>query len=254
MPVVPPPDPWLSENSVWQLIESGSYRIDLPAWARICEGNRTVLDLGCGYGRVAHFLSRSGCRIIGIERDPGTGSDFRRLAVSPDTRVVIGDVLELDRTDLDPRQFDRILAPQQLIQILGGNRGRHTLISQVRRRLSPSGVAAFAFCPDLPQDSFELDLSPDRFRSGGWTYESRPVSIESREERVEVTRIRSRTSPAGRSVTSSMVTRFDRLPADRFRSELEAGGLVVDRMIPLAATGEHVASTIAIARSPDPAT
>lgn len=246
----PPPEPWLSESSIWQEVESGSYQIDLPEWNRLAgRATGSILDLGCGTGRVAHRLAEAGHAVVGVERDPGIAADYRRLSAGRDAEVVVGDVLDL-HLDPDrslPGRFGLVIAPQQLVQIVGGTEARGRLFARVAALLPAGGTAAFAFTPDLPDRSLELDLLPDLREVSGWVYSSRPVSIEAADDRVEVTRIRKRVSPDGSLAESASVIGFDRLRPERLERELDAAGLEPAGTISLPATTEHVASLILVA-------
>lgn len=247
---VPPPAPWISEESVWQQVESGSYQVDLPAWERIAAGTTgPVLDLGCGTGRVAHHLARAGLKVIGIERDPGIAADFNRVAGELDAEAMTGDVHDLPKA-VGPVIFDLILGPQQLIQILGGATARRRLLEGVASRLAPGGRVAFALVPSLPERSVALDLLPDIREAAGWIYSSRPVSIEAGPDRIEIARLRSRVSPDGEFAESVEVTGFDRLSPAGLTAELNAVSLQIEETTDLPATDEHVASVILTARRP----
>lgn len=243
--------PLNSEAAIWQAVESGGYVVDLPFWERIVAESLTpAIDLGCGIGRVAHHLARSGVPVLGVERDAGMAAEFARHSPGSHARVLVGDVLELPGLFPATARFDRILAPQQLIQILGGALARKRLLSGTASMLSPGGVAAFALAPELPDRSVELDLPPDELSLDGWTWSSRPVSIEAAFDRIEVTRIREQRSPAGERTVGVSVVRFDRLDPPRFRIELEAAGLIPHGTVRVPHTDLHVGSLIMTARSP----
>lgn len=243
-----PPVPWISESSVWQEVESGSYRIDLPEWERLADGTDSpVLDLGCGTGRVARHLAEAGHTVVGVERDPGIAADYERLSPGPRATVVVADALHLAADPPPPGKFGLVVAPQQLVQTVGGAELRHLLIDGIAALLEPGAVAAFAFTPDLPQRSTELDLLPDLREISGWVYSSQPVSIEATADRVEVTRVRKRVSPAGELQETTVVIAFDRLEAEQLERELDEAGLSPREVIPLPATAEHVASLILVA-------
>lgn len=233
---------------MWQEVESGSYRIDLPAWQEIADGaSGPVLDLGCGTGRVAHHLAARGHRVVGIERDPGIAADYRRLASGGNATVSVADVVELGSHRPPSAGYGLVIAPQQLVQIVGGAAARRRLFSGVSALLPAGGKAAFAFTPDLPDRSLELDLLPDLRELAGWVYSSRPVSIEAAADRVDVTRIRKRVAPDGSMAESASVISFDRLAPDLLERELAAAGLTATGTIDLPETAEHVASLILVA-------
>jgi SAM-dependent methyltransferase len=69
----------------------------------------TVLDAGCGTGRVAIELARRGVVVVGVDRDPSMLSTARRLG--PDVTWVEADLAALaDLGDLPPgRAFDVVV-------------------------------------------------------------------------------------------------------------------------------------------------
>jgi SAM-dependent methyltransferase len=66
-------------------------------------GPRTVLDAGCGSGRVAIELARHGIEVVGVDVDPSMLNEARRRA--PDLAWVEADLTELDLG----RRFDVVL-------------------------------------------------------------------------------------------------------------------------------------------------
>jgi len=247
-PVTSPPAPWISEESVWQLVECGSYRVDLPHWEQLAAGVRgPVLDLGCGTGRVSRHLAGRGIRTVGVELDAGIAADFNRMAAPGLSEVVVGDVLDLASVPLPFERCELIIAPQQLIQIIGGAEARRRLLAGAASRLLPGGRIALALSPDLPDLSVELDLLPDQREVAGWLYSSRPVSIEASPGWIEVTRLRERVSPAGEHEESAVVTAFERLEPARLVRELSLAGLAPSGTAGLPETAEHVASLIVTA-------
>jgi SAM-dependent methyltransferase len=71
----------------------------------------TVLDAGCGTGRVAIELARRGCDVVGVDQDPGMLAEARRKA--PD--------LTWHEADLaDPAQTQALGGPFDVV-VLAGN-------------------------------------------------------------------------------------------------------------------------------------
>ena len=167
------------EASIWQLVESCAYRADLPVFLELTEGSGSVLDLGCGIGRVARHLAAAGRPVLGVDRDPQMVADLNRLAGEPRVGAITGDVTEIARLDLGRERFETIIAPQQLLHILGGKPARARLLSGVVQRLEPEGIAAFAISELVPQESQSLDILPDVREIDDWVYASRPVAVES---------------------------------------------------------------------------
>ncbi len=249
---------WNSEDSIWQLVECCGYDIDLPIWSRLARGSAgPVLDLGCGIGRIGHHLGQAGFPVIGVDSHPGVVADFNRAR--PDARVAAhtGDVTGSDMGLPAgatvggvpvPDRFERILAPQQLIQIVGGADSRARLLSAIVRRLSPGGVVALALTSALPEETLRLDLLPDVREISGWAYMSRPVLIESEAEAVVITRIRHRVSPEGELCETRDRIRFSRLTAAELAAEMKTAGLAPGEIIDIPSTEAHVGSTIVTGR------
>jgi SAM-dependent methyltransferase len=106
---------------------------------------RTVLDAGCGTGRVAAELARRGVEVIGVDGDPDMIAVSRARA--PDLRWLVTDLAELALPD----RFDVVLLAGNVVPyILPGLRAR--AITACARHLAPAGVllAGFVLRPDWP--------------------------------------------------------------------------------------------------------
>jgi SAM-dependent methyltransferase len=222
----------LSDAGLWQLVESDGYRVDLDIWAGLAAAfDGEVLDLGCGIGRVSHHLSRLGHPTTGIDCDPGLVEDFNRTRPEGSRPALTVDATGL----LDPGSplrgsvFDLVIAPQQLLQVLGGHEARMKLLVALPELTAPGGLAAFAICERLPETPVDYpDVPPDLRELDGWVHSSQPVSIETGPEAVTAVRNRKSLSPAG---------------------EAEAG-LEPAGSSPIPATDRHMASTLVLARRP----
>lgn len=103
---------------------------------------RSVLDGGCGTGRVARELARRGFDAVGADIDPEMLATARRKA--PDVPWVLGDLAELDLG----RTFDLVvLAGNVMIFLAPGSEGR--VLANLARHLAPGGrlVAGFQLQP-----------------------------------------------------------------------------------------------------------
>jgi SAM-dependent methyltransferase len=107
-------------------------------------GPGSVLDAGCGTGRVAQELSRRGHDVVGVDMDPGMLEAARRKA--PDLPFVQGDLadpaLEL------PGPFDTVvLAGNVLIFVAPGTEG--AVLANLAGRLAPGGrmIAGYSLAP-----------------------------------------------------------------------------------------------------------
>jgi SAM-dependent methyltransferase len=103
-------------------------------------GVHSVLDGGCGTGRVGRELARRGLDVVGVDIDPRMLDTARRRA--PQISWVLGDLadVELGRT------FDAIvLAGNVLVLVARGTEG--AVVTNMARHLPPDGllVAGFQF-------------------------------------------------------------------------------------------------------------
>jgi len=119
---------------------------------------RSVLDVGCGAGRLGEALkARQGCEVVGIEYDPRAAARARdRL-----DRVIVGDVERLD-ADFEPGRFDAVVCGD----ILEHLRAPEKLLRRIHRWLRPGG-AFVASVPNVRHHSVAGSLL-----GGNWTYES----------------------------------------------------------------------------------
>jgi SAM-dependent methyltransferase len=130
--------------------------VDMHGEATFVEGLgvRSVLDAGCGTGRVAIELARRGLDVVGLDADPGMLSPAR--AKAPDLEWVLGDLsgFELFETDGPEagrdtaapkrRRFDAVvLAGNVMIFVVPGTEG--AVLRQVAAHLGPGGLVVAGF-------------------------------------------------------------------------------------------------------------
>ena len=89
-------------------------------------GVRSVLDAGCGTGRVAIELARRGLEVVGLDADPGMLSAAR--AKAPDLDWVQADLSDFDLFEADGpgrlRRFDAaVMAGNVMIFVVPGTEG-----------------------------------------------------------------------------------------------------------------------------------
>jgi SAM-dependent methyltransferase len=105
----------------------------------------SVLDAGCGTGRVAIELARRGVDVVGTDVDPAMLATARRLA--PELPWIEADLAELDVG----RRFDAVvLAGNVLLFVAPG--GQPAVLARCAAHLAPGGalVAGFSVPPVRP--------------------------------------------------------------------------------------------------------
>jgi SAM-dependent methyltransferase len=130
--------------------------------ANLCQGQR-ALDLGCGDGRIAEYLSdRTGAHLTGLDYIPEAIRLAReRTAVKADRLAfVVGD---LNALDLPARRFDVILS----IDTIYFSQDYGRTIGQLAAALRPGGRMVFLYSygwePPAPPEEFDpATLAPER--------------------------------------------------------------------------------------------
>ena len=111
-------------------------------------GGRTVLDAGCGTGRVAIELDRRGFSAAGVDADPAMLAAAR--AKAPELTWLLADLAELSSLgEALPDRFDLVLlAGNVMIFLEPETEGR--VLTNMAARLVPGGllVAGFGLQPD----------------------------------------------------------------------------------------------------------
>lgn len=107
----------------------------------------SVLDAGCGTGRVAAELVRRGFDVVGVDLDASMLDKARTKA--PDVRWVLGDLVDLDLG----RRFDVVLlAGNVMIYVQPGTEG--AVVARMAGHLEPGGALVAGF----QLESGRLDL------------------------------------------------------------------------------------------------
>jgi len=99
---------------------------------------RSVLDAGCGTGRVARELARRGVDVVGVDLDPEMLATARRR--SPELRWIEADLasFQLDRT------FDAaVVAGNVMILLTPGT--EPAVVANIARHLRPDGLVIAGF-------------------------------------------------------------------------------------------------------------
>lgn len=131
---------------------------DLRFYRGLCKGVRSVLELGCGAGRILLELARLGCEVTGLDRDDGHLALCRERALEEglSPRLVLGDVVAFD---IPGARFDRILAPYNVLTCVLDDTDLADVLDAVRSHLAFEGWFVFdgyALDPDdLPDEEAE---------------------------------------------------------------------------------------------------
>lgn len=150
------------DAELYELLHRGTPG-DLAFYRQLCRDAGTVLELGCGYGRVLCALAELGCQLVGLDRDSDllARAARRRQALPAEAgsriELVKGD---MRRFDLG-RKFDRILIPYSGIYCLLDEDDCVRCLVCAGRQLAPGGQLIF---DAYRADDFHTESNPLDYR------------------------------------------------------------------------------------------
>lgn len=127
----------------------------LEPWRRAGRGpaSISVLDAGCGTGRVAIELARRGYAVVGVDVDPAMLAQARRK--HPEGAWVLADLTQLDLlAERGGRRFDLVAAPGNVMIFLAAGT-EATVLARLAAHLEPGGRLVAGF--QLGGDRLALD-------------------------------------------------------------------------------------------------
>lgn len=134
-------------------------------------GVRSVLDGGCGTGRVAIELARRGLEVVGVDADPGMLSAAR--AKAPELEWVLADLSDFTVPEADgpgARRFDAaVLAGNVMIFVVPGTEG--AVLERIAAHLHPGGLLVAGF--QLVPGRLDLEHYDDMAAAAGLTLSAR---------------------------------------------------------------------------------
>jgi 2-polyprenyl-3-methyl-5-hydroxy-6-metoxy-1,4-benzoquinol methylase len=117
--------------------------------------NKRVLDVGCASGYLARALREQGCRVSGVEYDPGAAEEARPAL----DKIVIGDLEQLDlAAEFAGDQFDVIVFGDVLEHL----RDPLPVLRSVRELLRPGGAVVISV-PNIAHADVRLSLLQGKF-------------------------------------------------------------------------------------------
>lgn len=136
---------------------------------------RSVLDAGCGTGRVAIELARQGVDVVGVDLDPSMLDTARRRA--PSLEWIHADLTELSLR----KRFDAVvMAGNVLLFTTPGSEA--AVVGACARHLGPERalVAGFQLDRQYGLDAYDRDCAAAGLAPAGrWaTWDRRPYSVD----------------------------------------------------------------------------
>jgi SAM-dependent methyltransferase len=230
-------------TTVWHDVECGGYGADLALWEELADaGGGTVVELGCGTGRVALHLARRGRRVLGVDSDPELIAELERRAAGLPVTALAADAREFE---IDG-EAALVLAPMQILQMLPGRDDRLACLARTRAALAPGGRMAAAIVADPPPVDGGAPLLPDVREVDDWVYSSLPVEVTVGKEEIVLRRLRQTVSPTGALSEEEDEVRIRTLSAERLEAEARESGLVPAGRRSIPSTEAHVGSVVVV--------
>ena len=147
-------------------------RRDVPFWRTLgSQAGGSVLELGCGTGRIAMPLGRAGVHVVGIDRSSPmlarARQRLRRARLGSRVTLVRGDIRTLP---FEPGAFATVMAPYGVLQSLLKERDLAATLRAVHDALEPGGTFGLELVADLPaweEYKKRISLTGWRTRRGG---------------------------------------------------------------------------------------
>ena len=234
-----------SEAVIWHDVECAAYDLDLPFWSELAErAGDPVLDVGAGTGRVAIHLARHGHEVTALDADPEL---LHELAMRARARALHVPTVAADaRSFALGREFALAIAPMQVVQLLGGDRGRRAALACMRRHLRRGGIFAAALADPfegIPADEVVPPL-PDIRDVDGWVYASTPVAVRRERGKAAIDRHRQSVSPTGEISDWMTTIELDFVTADELEREAADYGFAARERGWIPETSQWVGSTV----------
>jgi SAM-dependent methyltransferase len=231
---------------VWHEVECGGYTADLPLWEELADQtDKPIMELGCGAGRVTlHLARRAATLVIGVDWDPDLVAAVWERSGKLAGDAEVGDVRDFDFAT----KFSLVIAPMQLIQLLGGSRDRIACLTSAAANMLPGGRAAFAIVeqmPALPPGASAPPL-PDVRQVEGWIYSSLPLEPVALPEAILLRRLRQTVDPDGNMSEELNEIELAVLSAETLEEEGRAAGLRPAGRREIPPTEAHVGSTVVL--------
>ena len=220
---------------------------DLDHYARVCRSAATVLELGCGFGRVITALAAPGRTVVGVERDPELLAMARAAVRALPAERSAG--VELHEGDMRRvslgRRFDRVLVPFGGLWCMLDDDELHAALTTAVHHLAPGGRVAFDV---YRADGFHAEAEPDdvpddaftpvgRVEVDGVAYEVLERSTwDKPRQRIDVTYLH--VDEAGHAVEGTIAQRY--LLEPQLHAALARAGLRIVHMAE--GFGEHEAA------------
>ena len=238
----------MRSEAIWHDVECGGYGADLETWERLANAAAgPILELGAGSGRVALHLASRGHRVWAVDSNPLLLEALEEVSGGLPVERVCADVkgLSLEET------FGLVIAPMQVMQMLGGEAGRLAALRSAAGHLTAGGVfaAAVVELPARLDGAAAASALPDVRERDGWLYSSLPVVVPGTGG-IEIRRLRQAVSPEGELSEEQASEYLDALDPETLEAEGAAAGLRAVERLEIPAEDGYLGSTVVVLERP----
>ncbi len=198
----------LSKSEFYRKLHTGNSG-DADFYQRVTKGAARILELGCGWGRLASALLNEESHYSGVDLN----EDFVELARKeysshPKAQFITGDILDFSFTKyLSQSQYDRVILPYNTVYALGGKKNVLRCFTHAANLLAPQGELWFDVYPvdemqralDCGEEAPEDDGEPvAEWNDGTLIYERSEIDHKNQEVSVTYEARNTRNQKTGR--------------------------------------------------------
>lgn len=144
-------DPFVVTAPFYDLDLAG-YEDDVQMYLELSRARgRSVLELGCGTGRILAPLAREGLEVTGVDNSPAMLEVARERVAGLPVTLVEADMCDMHEA-LPGLRFDAVLVPLGGLQLVKTVGEVAAVIATVAERLAPGGVALIDVEAPHPED------------------------------------------------------------------------------------------------------
>jgi SAM-dependent methyltransferase len=233
-----------SPQVIWHDTECGGYAADLEAWERLASrSDGSILELGCGTGRVALHLARRGHEVWAVDVDADLVAATRERARGLPVHTEHADVRRLDLG----HKFGLVIAAMQFVQMIGDEAARAEVLRRLVAHLQPGGWLAAAILDGAPDDLTGAAAPlPDIREVDGRVYSSLPADVVADGPRLELRRLRQEIARNGTMADSEHAESLWLLDPTALEGEGRTAGLVPYERVPVPAMNGYIGSVIVV--------
>ncbi len=137
---------------LYRLIHTGNEG-DVEFYTNACRDADTILELGCGFGRILAPLARAGHTLTGVDLHPGLLAEAAkntRSFASAKTKKNTVELIQADMCTLDlGKKFDRVLLAYNALFCLEDDDQVRACFQSVARHLNEDGLFIFDVYPTI---------------------------------------------------------------------------------------------------------